>query len=442
MIQRVIIFRVILLSVVDVAIALAVESGAPRSPRQVMGSSGPRIDVREHGAKGNGFTNDTAAIQAAIDNSVSGSIIYFPRGTYLVDTFKVMSRSGLTFLGEGFDSIVRRIPSAGRIATFEGSADIVIKDIAFDNNGIIPFGGIAFYDMRRVRIENTRFFDSKPQPWTSRQDRYAYVFARGRNPSEDVWLVNNAIENLQVELDHMRRVRVEGNSVTRAYRTAGIGIFTIADGAIAEDYMITKNKIIDPFSVGIGGFLDPFTDNRSVFRRIWVKDNSIIINTPGANAIQFGTGNASARNHGNIFEDIVVEGNVIDNSGAPKKETSLITLMSNSTKDFVFERAKVTSNKIKGHGGPGGGVDLRNIHNGEVSHNEVTETAGGIAVIEALKTVVRDNTVKASINPYALNYSKGGNQFEKNYYIGSPATPLYRAKPVSSDVIVEPVRKE
>jgi polygalacturonase len=417
------------------------KSVIPRPPQEVKTLSGSRIDVRMHGAKGDGVSNDTGAIQAAINRSPNGRIIYFPKGTYMVDTLQVTGRSGLTFMGDGFSSVVKRISSSARIATFERNTDIVIKEMAFDNNGIIPFGGVAFYDMRRVRIEQTRFFDSKPQPWTSRQDRYAYVFGRGGNPSEDVWLVNNTIENLQVELDHMRRVHVEGNTIERAYRTAGIGIFTINDGAIAEDYMITENRIIDPFGVGIGGFLDPATDNNNVFRRIWVTKNTFIINTPEANAIQFGTGKAGARNRGNIFEDIVIEGNVIDNSGSPKKEKGLIVLMCNIAKDFVFERAIIKDNKIKGNGGPGAGLDLRDIHNGEVSRNEVHETAVGIAVIEAVKTIVRDNTVKALGNAYQLDYSKGENRFENNYYIGSPQMPLYRAKPASSDIVVEPVRR-
>lgn len=42
------------------------------------------VNVRNFGAKGDGVTDDTAAIQAAIANPSGTSLIYFPNGTYVV----------------------------------------------------------------------------------------------------------------------------------------------------------------------------------------------------------------------------------------------------------------------------------------------------------------------------------------------------------------------
>ena len=42
------------------------------------------VNVKAYGAKGDGVTNDRAAIQAAID--AGAGTIYFPKGSYLVNT--------------------------------------------------------------------------------------------------------------------------------------------------------------------------------------------------------------------------------------------------------------------------------------------------------------------------------------------------------------------
>lgn len=48
-------------------------------------TKGPWVDVRAYGAKGDGQTDDTAAIQAAIDDAGPGATILVPPGVYLID---------------------------------------------------------------------------------------------------------------------------------------------------------------------------------------------------------------------------------------------------------------------------------------------------------------------------------------------------------------------
>jgi hypothetical protein len=51
-----------------------------------------RRSVREHGARGDGKANDTAAIQAAIDAAAPGGVVVFPPGDYVSGTLRLRSR--------------------------------------------------------------------------------------------------------------------------------------------------------------------------------------------------------------------------------------------------------------------------------------------------------------------------------------------------------------
>jgi Pectate lyase superfamily protein/Right handed beta helix region len=55
-------------------------------------SGTPRRSVRAHGARGDGKTGDTAAIQAAIDAAAPGGAVVFPPGDYVSGTLRLRSR--------------------------------------------------------------------------------------------------------------------------------------------------------------------------------------------------------------------------------------------------------------------------------------------------------------------------------------------------------------
>lgn len=67
-------------------------------------------NVKAYGATGDGTTTDTTAIQNCINASVSGSYIWFPGGTYLVDA-PLTAEGDRTFIGAGW----------GRNTTYPGS---------------------------------------------------------------------------------------------------------------------------------------------------------------------------------------------------------------------------------------------------------------------------------------------------------------------------------
>src|SRR2546429_7922312 len=75
------------------------------------------------GAVGDNVTNDTAAIQAAIDSlAVTGGIVFFPPGTYDVSSPLTIASQNVRLVGTGAGSIIQ--PKN----TFSGSQIILLSD--------------------------------------------------------------------------------------------------------------------------------------------------------------------------------------------------------------------------------------------------------------------------------------------------------------------------
>jgi len=383
--------------------------------------NGTLLNVRDYGAKGDGVSDDTAAIQAAINGASRGATIHFPRGVYVVANFAVKNRSGLTFLGEGRESVIKQKSGAERFATFDGSSDIVITKLGFDANGIPSYGGVVFYAMNNVSIEGNWFWDGAPKPVRG-NDRYSIVFGKGNSPSQNLRIVNNVIDDLQLEVNHARQVVIDRNVVSRAVKTAGIGIFTVGDNAVAEEYQITNNKIIDSLGAGISVGIDPPSDRNCIFRRVTIADNQVIRTKTSGYGVRVGTPNNSKKTAGNVFENIRIINNQFRIEAGAPPAAQMIFANTSDTAGIVFSGLTVSGNSLE-NAAPGGqefAVDLRRLQNSLVADNKVKGVVNGIALGSALSTEIRNNAVEASGIAYTIEESLGGNKAVNNRIVGQP----------------------
>ena len=90
-----------------------------------------QVNVKNYGATGDGVTDDTAAIQAAIDvaNTAGGGEVFFPRGTYLISsTLTIYSK--VILVGEGSSSTEIKLKDSS-VST--GADCAMIKSYNYDN---------------------------------------------------------------------------------------------------------------------------------------------------------------------------------------------------------------------------------------------------------------------------------------------------------------------
>lgn len=157
--------------------------------RPVSDKLGDTVSVKDFGARGDGVTDDTAAIQAAINHAqaIGGATVVFPRGTYMIykdnptqggsspnDAALRITGSGVRLLGNG--SKIKALPSPDgfvllRIGTFPinngvvSLEDISIEDFEFDGSYPVvagepddedagKFSGILSYGVRRLTLRN------------------------------------------------------------------------------------------------------------------------------------------------------------------------------------------------------------------------------------------------------------------------------------------------
>lgn len=93
------------------------------------------INVKDFGATGDGVTNDTTAIAAAVTALTANSTLYFPAGVYLTDAIGFVSKTFVAIKGDGRTSTIIRNRVAGNVIYFRPTcSDITMQDLTIDNN--------------------------------------------------------------------------------------------------------------------------------------------------------------------------------------------------------------------------------------------------------------------------------------------------------------------
>ena len=118
------------------------------------------VSVKDFGAVGDGVTDDSAAIQAAIDAAYS---VYIPSGTYLTDTLTL--RSGTTLHGDGNTSILKQqgvlASSYGLLFADAGSSSTYVTNISINKIQILGLVSTSGFDQfaHLISFNGVRYVD-------------------------------------------------------------------------------------------------------------------------------------------------------------------------------------------------------------------------------------------------------------------------------------------
>jgi parallel beta-helix repeat protein len=99
------------------------------------------VSVKDFGAVGDGVTDDTAAIQAAIDTLTSQSALTFPPGTYNVSDNLTFAASNISVVGYGAKIV--QTGSLKRTFYFDSLTNIEISGLHFYGKGSSDFDGAS-----------------------------------------------------------------------------------------------------------------------------------------------------------------------------------------------------------------------------------------------------------------------------------------------------------
>ncbi|WP_165579292.1 glycosyl hydrolase family 28-related protein [Chryseobacterium sp. BLS98] len=312
-----------------------------------IGLSGQILSVKEFNAKGDGITDDTKAIQNALN---SGKPIRFEQGVYLVRTLVVpYNFKGLSMEGVGFNhwhndvgTVLKSIGNEPILKFVDGCDWVKISNLRLDGNNIGgmgidgTFGGgliidnVGFYNFQSIglksrqgllRISNSFFFKNKvgvelfsDSTITNTEITGGDICLKivaGGNRLSNIWL-NSAHECLLLLKPLDEKTGHQNTSITNAY----IGELLNNNGREAYQIRIEGNAIKRVQQIQItNSFFVHATDTKSINSFFYLNncDEIIISNSNFLGRYTYYNKNSYTKNFvvGENSNNIKIIGNIV-----------------------------------------------------------------------------------------------------------------------------------
>lgn len=323
------------------------------------------INIKSFGAVGDGITNDTVAIQTAIDFAVSNKTgkVYFPNGIYAVKS--LLFKSNIEYFGDGKSSVILAIAGTAVGETtvlIQSRTNILVHDLVFDGNKSVNTGGS---DIDGIHLCDT-FYTSH------------IIFDR-------VWFQNNVYSGTRYVAPSSGVS--DANYLNCRFLNTDCGIIVLGSNDLT-DFKV-ENCIVDGHSAseGIAVF---HTGNGN---NITIKNNTVR-NKTSASGIYIGNKVSST----NILKNVIIDGNTVENTAAG------ITLR-------YCNGGKVVNNTVR-NTVSGNGITIQDSSYVNVDNNFTDATYQWGMILRSLSNCIISNNFINNYNPANISGSYSGVWFD------------------------------
>lgn len=219
------------------ATASAVAPPTPTTPKRAAPTaslSSVVYNIKDHAAKGDDSTDDTAAIQLAVDTAAtSGDAVYFPTGRYL--TGSIALPSNVTLYGDGVASVL----------ILRGGA----KDHLLSPKDRATVASVENVTIRDLRLLGNSALQNKGGPMPGSGGKHGVAILGGKN-----WLVQNVVAEdfdgdgiyLGRNFDNRANMPAQENTVTNCTVTRNIRngmMISHGNGNVLKNNLFEGNQL-------------------------------------------------------------------------------------------------------------------------------------------------------------------------------------------------------